>query len=54
MFETMKQKGQGLVEYALILVLVSIVVIAVLLILGPIIGNVFSTINATLQTAGAG
>lgn len=39
-----RQKGQGLVEYALILVLVAIVVIAILLLLGPIIGNVFSNI----------
>jgi len=37
-------KGQGLVEYALILVLLLIVVIAVLMILGPAIGNVFSEI----------
>jgi pilus assembly protein Flp/PilA len=44
-----KEKGQGLVEYALILVLVAIVVIAVLLLLGPIIGNVFSTINDSLS-----
>ena len=44
-----KQKGQGLVEYALILVLVAIVVIAVLMLLGPIIGNVFSTINKSLS-----
>lgn len=43
-----KEKGQGLVEYALILVLVAIVVIAVLMLLGPIIGNVFSTINASM------
>ncbi len=43
-----KERGQGLVEYALILVLVAVVVIAVLLILGPIIGNVFSTINSNL------
>jgi pilus assembly protein Flp/PilA len=41
-----REKGQGLVEYALILVLVAIVVIAILLLLGPIIGNVFSTIVA--------
>jgi pilus assembly protein Flp/PilA len=39
-----REKGQGLVEYALILVLVAIVVIAVLLLLGPTIGNIFSTI----------
>jgi pilus assembly protein Flp/PilA len=43
-----KEKGQGLVEYALILVLVAIVVIAALMILGPIIGNTFSTINNSL------
>jgi pilus assembly protein Flp/PilA len=46
-----KEKGQGLVEYALILVLVAVVVIAVLMLLGPIIGNVFSTINDTLINA---
>ena len=39
-----KEKGQGLVEYALILVLVAVIVIAVLTILGPIIGNVFTSI----------
>ncbi|GAB1469888.1 hypothetical protein MASR2M66_07660 [Chloroflexota bacterium] len=43
-----KEKGQGLVEYALILVLVAIVVIAALMVLGPIIGNVFSKINTSL------
>ena len=45
-----KEKGQGLVEYALILVLVAIVVIAALMILGPIIGGVFSKINSSLGT----
>lgn len=39
-----REEGQGLVEYALILVLVAIVVIAILLLLGPVIGNVFSGI----------
>lgn len=43
-----KERGQGLVEYALILALVAIVVIAALMILGPIIGNVFSSINSSL------
>ena len=43
-----REEGQGLVEYALILVLVAIVVIAVLLLLGPIIGNVFSSIISGL------
>jgi pilus assembly protein Flp/PilA len=37
-----REEGQGLVEYALILLLVAIVVIAVLTLLGPRIGNVFS------------
>jgi pilus assembly protein Flp/PilA len=45
-----KEKGQGLVEYALILVLVAIVVIAALMVLGPIIGNVFSKVNASLSS----
>ena len=45
-----KEKGQGLVEYALILVLVAVVVIAVLLILGPVIGNVFTKVNSNLTT----
>jgi pilus assembly protein Flp/PilA len=39
-----REEGQGLVEYALILVLVAIVVIAILTLLGPTIGNTFSDI----------
>lgn len=39
------EEGQGLVEYALILVLVAIVVIAILAILGPQIGNIFSQVT---------
>ncbi|MGB2954805.1 MAG: Flp family type IVb pilin [Anaerolineales bacterium] len=39
-----KEKGQGLVEYALILVFVAVVVIVILSLLGPAIGNIFSTI----------
>ena len=47
MFKRMQKKGQGLVEYALILVLVAIEIIVILAILGPAIGNVFSdVINA--------
>jgi pilus assembly protein Flp/PilA len=48
MLFALKEKGQGLVEYALILVLVAIVVIAALTILGPRIGNVFSRINNSI------
>ncbi len=43
-----KEKGQGLVEYALILVLIAVVVIAILVVLGPVIGNVFSDISGNL------
>ncbi len=45
-----REQGQGLVEYALILVLVAIVVIAALMILGPMIGNAFSSINSSLSS----
>jgi pilus assembly protein Flp/PilA len=43
-----KEKGQGLVEYALILVLIAVVVIVILAVLGPAIGNIFSNIAAAL------
>jgi pilus assembly protein Flp/PilA len=42
------QHGQGMVEYALILVLVSVVVIIVLLTMGNQIANVFSNVVAAL------
>jgi pilus assembly protein Flp/PilA len=43
-----REQGQGLVEYALILVLIAVVVIAILLIVGPAVGNVFSNLVANL------
>ena len=43
-----KEKGQGLVEYALILVLVAVVVIVALSLLGPLIGEIFSNIADAL------
>ena len=42
------ERGQGLVEYALIIALVSVVVIAALLLLGPAIASIFTKINSTL------
>ena len=45
-----KEKGQGLVEYAIILALIAIVVIAVMRLLGPKIGNTFSSINSSMDT----
>ena len=47
-----KEKGQGLVEYALILVLIAVVVIAILVILGPQIANVFSNISQSMSAQG--
>ncbi len=42
------ERGQGLVEYALILVFVAIVVIAVVTVFGPLIGNNFTTVNSVM------
>lgn len=47
MYES-REGGQGLVEYALILVLVAVVVILILALLGPAIGNVFSNIVSAI------
>ena len=43
-----REEGQGLVEYALILVLVAIVVLVILAVLGPAIGKIFSQIIQSL------
>ena len=48
-YRPQNEEGQGLVEYALILVLVAVVVIVVLAILGPTIGNIFSNIIGGLK-----
>jgi pilus assembly protein Flp/PilA len=45
-----REEGQGLVEYALILVLVAIVVIAILTLLGPQIANTFSKVTNGLSS----
>lgn len=42
------EKGQGLVEYALILALIALVVIVILMSMGPAIGNIFSNIVSAL------
>jgi pilus assembly protein Flp/PilA len=41
-------KGQGMVEYALILVLIAVVVIVVLIVLGNQVQNVFCNISGGL------
>ena len=45
-----KEKGQGLVEYALILVLIAIVVIVAMQVLGDKVSDTFTTINSGLAT----
>ena len=48
MLFTPEERGQGLVEYAIVLSFVAIVVIAVVRLLGPRLGNTFSTITASI------
>ena len=43
-----RQRGQGLVEYALILMLVALIVIVILALLGPAIGNIFSNVVSSI------
>jgi pilus assembly protein Flp/PilA len=42
------ESGQGMVEYALILVLIAVVVIVVLIVLGNQVQNVFCNISGAL------
>ena len=42
------ERGQGMVEYALILVLIAIVVIVVVTVVGQQVNNVFSNISTGL------
>ena len=48
MLSAIDEKGQGLVEYAIILAFVAIVVIVVMRLLGPTIGNTFSSVNSSI------
>lgn len=41
-------RGQGMLEYALIIALVAVVVIAALVLLGPQIANLFNAVNNNL------
>ncbi len=45
MLFNLREEAQGLVEYALILVLLAVLLIAILSLLGTGIGNMFSAIN---------
>jgi pilus assembly protein Flp/PilA len=43
-----RARGQGMLEYALIIALVAVVVIASLILLGPQIANIFKQVNNNL------
>jgi pilus assembly protein Flp/PilA len=43
-----REEGQGLLEYAMILILVAMVVILVLVLMGPSIGNFYSNVVANI------
>ncbi|MSQ10724.1 MAG: Flp family type IVb pilin [Dehalococcoidia bacterium] len=43
-----REEGQGLVEYGLIIFLVAIVIIAILVLLGPQIGSIFSQVTGSI------
>jgi pilus assembly protein Flp/PilA len=46
--ESQEEDGQGLVEYALIIIIVSLTVLILVSMLGPDIGNIFSNIVSHL------
>ena len=48
--DSRREQGQGMVEYALILVLIAIVVIVILTVVGHQVNNVFSNISNALGT----
>ncbi|MDX9831666.1 MAG: pilus assembly protein [Anaerolineae bacterium] len=39
-----REEGQGLAEYGMVIVLVAIVIVAILMLLGPIVGDMFSSV----------
>jgi pilus assembly protein Flp/PilA len=43
-----QSRGQGMLEYALIIALVAVVVIAALVLLGPQIASIFNGVNNNL------
>jgi len=43
-FPMASARGQGLVEYALIMLLVALIVIIILALFGPAVGDLYSTI----------
>jgi len=50
MLYSLREGGQGLVEYTLILLLLAVAVLLTMFYLGPFIGNVFTRINSKFVT----
>jgi pilus assembly protein Flp/PilA len=48
--DSSREEGQGMVEYALILVLIAVVVIVILTVVGNQVSNVFSNVSSGLGT----
>jgi pilus assembly protein Flp/PilA len=48
MLFALQEKGQGLIEYAIILSLVALIVIAVMWLLGPKVGDSYSSISSSI------
>jgi pilus assembly protein Flp/PilA len=46
-----REEGQAMIEYALILALISIVTIAVLRLIGVSVNGLFNTVNSALSAA---
>ncbi len=44
-----EEEGQGLVEYALVIVLVAVVIVIIVAVLGPQIGNMFSRMTNVIR-----
>ena len=47
---TIRERGQGLVEYALLLMLIAMIVLVVLVVFGGQVANIFSHITNRLAT----
>ena len=46
--KTNSDQGQSITEYAMILILVVFIIFAILLLLGPVVGNLYSQVIPTL------
>jgi Flp pilus assembly pilin Flp len=49
LYNPRSEQGQGLMEYALILILVSVISVAILVLFGPTLGNLFSEVVNNLN-----